>query len=79
MREEDPLQHLAVVIRLLLYIKRELLLLVVVLRKVQQDRSRLKDIEVVARAVRDRRDTAVRVLVRDQYSSGVVGSACAPT
>lgn len=59
--EEDPLEHLAVVVGLRLRIKPELVVLVIVLPQVQVDRSRLEDIKVVPRAVNERRDTAVRV------------------
>ena len=59
--EEDPLQHLAVAVGILLLVERELVVLVVVLLEVEQDRGGLEDGEVVARAVNERRDAAVGV------------------
>ena len=60
-REEDPLEQLAVVVRIGLAIEGELVVLVVVLLEVQQDGRGLEHIEVVAGAVDKRRDAAVRV------------------
>jgi hypothetical protein len=52
--EEDPLEHLAVVVRLGRGVERELALLVVVLAEVEEDRGRLEDVEVAAVRVDDR-------------------------
>ena len=59
--EEDPLQHLAVLVRARLRVERELELGVVVLLEVEQDRGGLEDGEVVAVAVDEDGDAAVRV------------------
>jgi hypothetical protein len=53
--EEDPLEHLAVVVRLGRGVERELALLVVVLAEVEEDRGGLEDVEVAAVRVDDRR------------------------
>ena len=60
-REEDPLKHLAPVIGVGLLVKRELVLLVIVVLKVEQNRRGLEHREVVAAAVDDDWDTAVWV------------------
>lgn len=59
--EEDPLQHLTVVVWVIHRIEPEFIVLVVVLSQVQQYRGTLKDIEIVARAISYRRDAAIWV------------------
>ena len=59
--EEDPLQHLAVLVRARPRVERELELGVVVLLEVEKDRGGLEDGEVVAVAVDEDGDATVRV------------------
>ena len=59
--EEDPLQHLAIVVRVLLGIKPEDVLLVVMLREIQEDRGGFEHVEVASGVVDDRGDAAVRI------------------
>lgn len=57
--KEDPLEHLAIIVRAIL--EAELIVLVVSLLEVQQDRRRLKHREIVVGSIDNHRDTAVRV------------------
>lgn len=59
--KEQPLEHLAVLLRLTLGRERDLVFSVIVLGEVQQDRGRLKDGEVVAGLVDEDGDAAVGV------------------
>ena len=59
--EEDPLKHLAVIVGVRVLVERELVLLVVVLVQIEQDRGRLKHHKVIARAVNECRDAPVGV------------------
>lgn len=63
--EEDPLQHLAVVVRVAVPVEREEVVFVVVLLQVEHDRCGLEYDEVVARAVDKCRDASVRVQLEE--------------
>lgn len=65
--EEDPLEQLAVMVGVRVPVERELVLLVVVLLEVKQDRCRFENGEVVARAVDEGRDPAVRVQLDEPW------------
>ena len=60
-REEDPLQHLTVFIRLFIFIETKLILLVIKLVQVQQDCSCFKDDEAVPCTVHQDRNASIWV------------------
>jgi hypothetical protein len=59
--EEDPLHHLGVVVRVRDRVEGELLLLVVVLGEVEDDRRGLEDLEVAAVRVNNSRTVMLRM------------------
>lgn len=65
--EEDPLQHLAVVVGVLLGVKPEDVVLVVVLREVKDNRGGLKYAKVTTGVVDERRDAAVWVQLDEPW------------
>jgi hypothetical protein len=63
--KEDPLKHLAVLVVLSLGRERELVLGIIVLREVQQDRRGLVDDKVVARLIDEDGDTTIGVQLNE--------------
>jgi len=59
--EEDPLKHFAIVIGIRRWVKPEDMVLVVMLRQIEQDRCSLENSEIATGMVDDSWDTAIRV------------------